>query len=73
MEPGNSLGKQQNLLERLKMECDMMDFKEFDGHGRRWMELAHDCVQWLACSLALSNFWFYLHVRYVHYMLKYIV
>jgi len=32
----------------------MMDFNEFDDHGRRQMKLAQDCVQWLACSLAVE-------------------
>lgn len=36
------LGKYQNLLERLNMECDMMNFKESDGHVRRQMELVQD-------------------------------
>jgi hypothetical protein len=32
----------------------MMDFKEFDDHGRKWIKLAQDCVQWLACSLPVK-------------------
>jgi hypothetical protein len=38
----NALGKYQNLVERLKMEHDMMDFKESDSHVRREMELAQE-------------------------------
>jgi hypothetical protein len=32
----------------------MTDFKKFNDHGRRRMKLAQDCVQWLACSLAVK-------------------